>query len=235
MKIAARALSVEKDGIPGYIAHPERTEPGPALLIIHHRYGVSGHLKSVACDLAQFGYATLVPDLNGLLGLPPAANAQATTSDGQFVQSIDSVWRYLGERREVDRGRVGVLGYCMGARLGIHFVAATPGVRAFVGYYPSVRDEPPSELRPRHPTDAAREIRCPSLVFFGGRDQIAPVSVQERLWSRFRENGQPLEWHFFSQAEHGFALGDGEGFDPHLAKLTWPLTCDFLCRHLGGE
>lgn len=84
-------------------------------------------------------------------------------------------------------------------RSGIHFVAATPEVRAFVGYYPTVRDEPPTELRPRTPWDAARTIRCPSIVLYGAHDQVTPVPIQGRMWSAFLANGQRLEWHFFEQ------------------------------------
>ena len=48
----------------------------------------------------------------------------------------------FARRNDVNASRVGVIGYCMGGRLGIHFVAATPSARAFVAYYPSVADEP---------------------------------------------------------------------------------------------
>ena len=67
MKIICRDLSVE-DGIPGYIAHPDRKETGPGLMIVHHHYGVTGHLKSVVCNFAKLGYTTVVPDLYKLLG-----------------------------------------------------------------------------------------------------------------------------------------------------------------------
>lgn len=234
MKITVRALSVGRDGIPGYLAHPERAGRGPALLIAQHRFGVTGHLKSVACNFAQLGYTTVIPDIHALLGFSEGADMQKMTTDRQFVQTIDQVWRYLVAREDVDGARVGVIGYCMGGRLGIHFVAATPSVRAFVGYYPSVRDEPPSDLRPRHSNDAARDLKCPSLIFFGGQDDITPVPVQERLWTSFRQNGQPLEWHFFSHAGHGFALADGDCYDPRLAGLTWPLVAGFLEHELGS-
>ncbi|MBI4489363.1 MAG: dienelactone hydrolase family protein [Deltaproteobacteria bacterium] len=234
MKITTRELSAEKDDIPGFIAHPERAERGSGLLIVHHHYGVTGHLKSVACNFAQLGYTTIVPDLYLLLGFSDHNDIQKKTTDGQFVQVIDQGWRYLLRRNEVDRARVGVVGYCMGGRIGIHFVAATPAVRAFIGYYPSVREEPPSNLRPRHPNDAVREFKCPSLIFYGGQDRVAPVHVQERLWASFLQSGQPLEWHFFYHAGHGFALTDGDGYDPNLASLTWPLTVDFLARELDN-
>ena len=66
----------------------------------------------------------------------------------------------------MDSTRVAVSGYCMGGRIAIHFVAATPEVRAFVGYYPTVRDEPTTEIRPVHPCDAALNIKCPSIILY---------------------------------------------------------------------
>ena len=236
MKIVARELSTERDAIPGYIAHPDRKETGPGLLIVHHHYGVTGHLKSIACNFAKLGYTTLVPDLYKLLGFADGIHeAQKNTTDGQFVEIIHQGWRYLTARSDVDNKRCAVLGYCMGGRIGIHFVAATPSVCAFVGYYPSVREEGPSHLRPRHPNDAAREFKCPSMIFFGGQDHVASLRAQEALWKSFQENGRGVEWHFFPHAGHGFALGDGDCYDPRLADLAWPLAADFLARELGNE
>jgi dienelactone hydrolase len=45
-------------------------------------------------------------------------------------------------------------------------------------------------------------------------------------------NGQPLEWHFFSDAQHGFRHPDNEGFQPHYADTAWPLVVDFLQRRV---
>ncbi|MBI4524781.1 MAG: dienelactone hydrolase family protein [Deltaproteobacteria bacterium] len=241
MKVVNRELATEKDGIPGYIAHPKRDGRGPGLLIVHHHYGITGHLKSFACNLAELGYTTVVPDLYGLLGCPAPYHAhtgsevQARTTDAQFVEVIHRGWSYLCGRSDIDPGHAGVIGFCMGGRIAIHFVSAEPSVKAFVGYYPSVRDEQPSELRPRHPCDAARGFKSPSLIYYGGEDRVAPIHIQERLWKSLIENGQRLEWHFLPHAGHGFALADGDCYDPHLASLVWPLTADFLARELENQ
>jgi len=236
MKILCRDLDTDKDGIPGYIAHPERKEPGPGILIVHHHYGVTGHLKSVTCDFAKLGYTTVALGIYKLLGeVDGIHEAQKKTTDGQFVEVIQRGWRYLTRRNDVAPKRCAVIGYCMGGRIGIHFVAATPDVRSFVGYYPSVRDEGPSQLRPRHPNDAVKDFKCPSLIFFGGNDHVASVAVQDRLKTSLHANGQPLDWHFFQQAGHGFALGDGDCYDPRLAGLAWTITSEFLERELGSD
>jgi dienelactone hydrolase len=50
-----------------------------------------------------------------------------------------------------------------------------------------------------------------------------------------QSNGQPLDWHFFHSAGHGFAMADGECYDPGLAESAWGLTANFLARELDNQ
>lgn len=241
MRIIERTLTAEQDAIPGYVAYPERKERGPALLLVHQNTGVTDYIKIEALKFAKLGYTTVVPNLYELLGYPAATHIhtgreiQAKSSDAQFVRVIGEGWRYLLSRGDVDPKRVAVNGYCMGGRIGIHFVAATPQVRAFVGYYPTVRDEPTTELRPVHPWQAVRRIRCPSIVLYGAHDKVTTVPVQEQGWRAFLENGQSLEWHFFPFGGHGFVDPGTAGYYPLAAELAWPLVVDFLGREMDGR
>ncbi|MGH7833008.1 MAG: dienelactone hydrolase family protein, partial [Candidatus Binatia bacterium] len=236
MKVRERVLTAKDDGIPGYLAHPERPERGPALLLVHQNTGVTDYLKIEALKFAKLGYATAAPALYELLGFPGVTHIhtgreiQARTSDADFVRVISEGWRYLLGRSDVDPARVAVAGYCMGGRIGIHFVAANPEVRAFVGYYPTVRDEAVTELRPRRPWEAARDIKCPSIVLYGAHDWVTTLPIQERMWEAFRADGQTLEWHFFPFGGHGFVDPGAVGYQPHIAELAWPLVVDFLAR-----
>ncbi|HEV8343211.1 MAG TPA: dienelactone hydrolase family protein [Candidatus Binatia bacterium] len=238
MRIMTRGLKEERDGIPGYIAHPHREEQGPALLMIHQHSGLTGYLKTAAYRFAQLGFTTVIPNLYEMLGYPAETHIdkgteiQNKTPDPDFVRVIDRGWRYALARPDVDPSRAGVIGYCMGGRLGIHFVAATPAVRAFVAYYPSVKDEQPTRIRPRHPCDAAREIKCPSMVLYGGKDSTSTIPIQQRVMESFYANGQPLEWHYFDFGNHGFASTESDGYQPYLADLVWPLVTEFLRREL---
>ncbi len=241
MKIIERDLLQEEDGIPGYLAYPERDERGPALLLVHQNTGVTDYLKIEALKFAKLGYTTVVPNLYHLLGFPAATHIdkgreiQARTSDADFVRVIGQGWSYLLSRADVNPSRVGVSGYCMGGRIAIHFIAATPAVRAFVGYYPTVRDEPVTGLRPRRPWEAAKEIRCPSIVLYGAHDRVTTIPIQEQVWASFQANGQSLEWHFFPFGGHGFVDPGTAGYHPHSAELSWPLVCDFLARELDNQ
>ena len=114
----------------------------------------------------------------------------------------------------------------MGGRLLIPFAADHPQVRAIVLYYPSVRDEPETSHRPRHAFHLAKTLKCASLVFCGGKDFIATPAIQGPLWQSFLANGQPVEWHYFSDANHA-SVNRRDGFHPPTPTRR-PLVTDFL-------
>lgn len=238
MRIDSRHLTADSDGIPGFTASPATGGPHPGLLMVFHANGLTADLKLEAVRLARLGLCVLVPNLYAMLNIPgethigQGADIQSRVSDGEFLRVIGDAHRFLAARAGVDAGRIGVIGYCMGSRLAIPFAADTPQLRALALYYPSVRDEPESWLRPRHAFETAKLLTCPSLVIYGGKDHIATASVQQRLWQSFAQNGQPFEWHHYSEGNHGFASSESPGFQPALAERVWPSVADFLQRTL---
>lgn len=236
MTIHARMLTQEQDGIPGYAAQPDGAGPRPGVLMVHHAHGVTADYKIDAYRLAALGFNVLVPSLFNMFGVPgtshigQGADLQAKHTDGEFLDKMDEAWRYLTGPMKSDPARTAAIGHCMGGRLLIPFAADHPRLRAIVLYYPSVRDEPETSHRPRHAFKLARTLQCASLVFCAGKDHIATPAIQGPLWQSFIANGQLVEWHFFSDANHGFRHPDNAGFQPHYTDLAWPLVTDFLQR-----
>jgi carboxymethylenebutenolidase len=241
MQIVERSFTSKDDGVAGFLSYPERKEPGPALLLIHPKSGITDYIKIEARKFAKLGYSTFAINVFEQLGYPAATHIetgsqiQAKTPDPEFTRVLTEGWRFLLSQPHVNARRVAVCGYCMGGRIAIHFVAATPAVRAFVGYYPTVRDEPTTPLRPVHPSEAARKIRCPSIVLYGADDITTVIPVQEKMWQAFKENGQSLEWHFFPFGGHGYVDPGALGYHAHATELSWPLVVDFMERELQWE
>ncbi len=225
MTITARMLTQDKDGIGGYMAHPDGAGQRPGVLMAHHAHGVTADYKIDAYRLAQLGFNVLAPSLFNMFGIPgtnhigQGADLQAKHSDPEFLGKLDEAWQYLTGPMKSDPARTACIGHCMGGRLLIPFAADHPVVKAIVLYYPSVRDEPETSHRPRHAFSLARTLKCATLVFAGGKEA-------------FLANGQPVEWHYFSDANHGFRHPDNDGFQPHYADLAWPLVTDFLQRRV---
>ena len=238
MPIVARMLTLEQDGFPGYMAHPEGPAQRPGVLMVHHAHGVTADYKIDAYRLAQLGFNVLVPSFFNMFGVAgtnhigAGAELQAKHGDVEFLGKMEEAWHYLTGRMNSDPARTGCIGHCMGGRLLIPFAADHPQIRAIVLYYPSVRDEPETSHRPRHAFKLAPTLKCASLVFCGGLDYIATPAIQAPLWQAFMASGQPVEWHAFSDANHGFRHPDNAGFQPHYADVAWALTTDFLQRRV---
>jgi carboxymethylenebutenolidase len=238
MRIIEKSFTAKENGVAGFLSYPERSESGPALFLIHPKGGLGEYIKTETRKFAKLGYTTFAVNVFEQLGYPEpthivtGSQIQAKTPDPEFTRVLTEGWRFLLKQPQVNKDRVAVCGYCMGGRIAIHFVAATPEVRAFVGYYPTVRDEPETPLRPIHPSVNARKIRCPSINLYGADDVTTVLPVQEKMWQAFKENGQPLEWHFFPFGGHGYVDPGAPGYNAHAADLSWPLVVDFLERHL---
>jgi dienelactone hydrolase len=192
MRIASKVLHRDQDGVSGFIAYPATAARRPGVLVLHHANGVTADLKTTAADLARLGYATLVPNLYHMLGVAGdshigrGAELQQRLNDNEFLRVIGDAWRFLARRADVDPTRTGIIAHSMGGRLAIPFAADTPELRALVLYYPSVRDEIETALRPRHAFDLARTIKCPSMLIYGGRDHIASACPPRLRLARFR-------------------------------------------------
>ena len=70
MRIVARMVTQEHDGIPGYMAHPDAPGTRPGIMMVHHAHGVTADYKIDAYRLAQLGFNVLVPSLFNMFGIP---------------------------------------------------------------------------------------------------------------------------------------------------------------------
>lgn len=238
MAVLVQKFTLEHDGIAGYLAYPKRAQRGPAILIIHHNHGLTEELRLDAFDYAELGYTVFIPNMYQLIGIPgpilpgQGQDIQKVKSDTEFLAAIRKGWDFLLARSDVDPTRVGVLSFCMGARLGMHFVAANPTVRAFAAYYPSIKEEPETPIRPRHALKPVSEIKCPTLIVFGGKDNVVSNEMQLKIWQALLSTAVPFEWHFYSEGLHGLGAPASDGHQPELAKRIRPITVGFFAREL---
>ena len=241
MGVVVQKFNLDRDPIAGYLAYPKRASPGPAIFVIHHNHGLTEELRLEAYDYAEMGYTVFITDMYQMLGIPvpirpgEGQEIQKVRSDTEFLNAIRKGWDFLLDRHDVDAKRVGVLSFCMGARLGMHFVAANRGVRAFAAYYPSIREEEEWPIRPRHALKPVSELTCPTLVIFGGKDNVVTNEMQLKIWQAMLHAGIPFEWHFYSEGLHGLGAPASEGHQPELVRRIKPIAVGFFGRELEAE
>ncbi|MFM9966798.1 MAG: dienelactone hydrolase family protein [Burkholderiales bacterium] len=240
MRIITRFPTLEADKVSGFFAAPPGNVAKPGVLFIHHANGNTAEIRENAERLARLGYAAFAVNMFHALGamgegqMGMGAPMQQKHKDAEFLKAIMDGWNYLVAQPGVDRKRTGAVGYCMGARLAIEFALENPELRAIVPNYPSIRDEQPSDHRPRIGYDSVKSLKCATCLIWGGRDAVTSPEQQLRVVGGLMGNGQPLEYHFFHDAAHGFVSMETANHHADVAHRIWPITVDFLDRYVAN-
>ena len=239
MRIVTRNATLEHDKVSGFFAAPHGSGAKAGVLFIHHANGNTAEIRENAERLARLGYAAFAVNMfhalgakgEGLMGL--GGPMQQKHKDAEFLKAIGDGWNYLIAQPGVDRKRTAAIGYCMGGRLAIEFGADNPELRAVVLNYPSIRDEPPNDFKPRTGDETVKHLKCATLLVWGGRDAVTPPALQLKVVAGLMGNGQPFEYHFYHDAAHGFVSMEGDNHHADVAQRIWPITTDFLERYVA--
>lgn len=150
-------------------------------------------IASLAIDLPMHGERATVRDeasLRNPLALARLWNAAL----GECAVAL----RYLERRADVDPERLAIVGYSLGAYLGVIAASRDAAVRAVVlaagGDLPSALPFAPLVRRVADPMKAVRKLAGrPLLMLHGRRDRTVLPAQAERLFSAAREPKR-LEW-----------------------------------------
>ena len=232
MSITTRVETVETDDggrLGGHLAIPERGS-GPGLLLLQEIFGVGDYIKGRAETLAELGYTVLAPDLfwriepgvalpHDEAGLQAAFGYLQRLDEPRAVLDAGAALAHLRALPETG-GRAGVIGFCMGGRIGYH-VTARFHPDAAILYYGSGTAAA---------LDLAPEVRCPVLFQFGADDPYIPQEQVEQIRDAFRGRDD-VEIAVHPDAQHAFDNYVAPMFHrPAAAEAAWRLTKDFQRR-----
>jgi carboxymethylenebutenolidase len=224
---------VDNSSMPLYLSVPERAVSVPGVVVVHGQSGLESFIKETAHMLALQGYAAIAPDLYHRDG-PDCKDDNITKKsrvrDPNIIDDITGAMQFLKNHRQVDGGRLGIVGFCMGGRIVYLMAAASNDLKAAVMFYGSSTMAPfgdgPS------PFDRTGEISCPLQGHFGADDQNPSPEDMGKLDRELTRWDKPHEFHTYSGAAHAFANAGSANYRPHAAALAWPKATEFLSRHL---
>lgn len=229
-----------------FVAEPDTAEQAPGLVYFHVLPGLNAQHRSMAVRLASEGYVVAAPDLYHRVGYRtefafPAEREQAYEARrtvSQFGLAADSrvALNFLRELPNVDAGRIGAIGFCMGGMVAYLCGALNRDVRATAAIYGTgIARTEPSPRTPITPLDLAEGISGPMLWMSARGDQVVPPEHEEAFRQRMSELGKPFESHMYEDESVGHAFFDEDipdFYDAGAAEWGWPLIVDFLARHL---
>ncbi len=214
-----------------YLATPEKGS-GPGLVLVQEIFGINAFMTDMADRFAEEGYVVLVPDI--FWRLEPAVSLGYSDADvakargllgrldmDQAVEDIGAAVRALRKRDE-HKGKIGVLGYCLGGSLA-YLAAAREDVDCAVSYYGSAVDAHLGE---------AKNASCPMVFHLAGDDAHFPQAAQERLRHAFRKR-KDVAVHVYPGAKHAFANHHRDTYDKPAAMMAYSRSLALLRGAMG--
>jgi alpha/beta superfamily hydrolase len=190
---SAGTVSLQLEGV---VHNPSgENVPRPAVVVCHPHSSHGGSMEApviVACarELARRGMVALRFNFRGV-----------QRSEGRFgdgVAEVDDVagaTDYLLARDDVDSGRIYLMGYSIGASVGLRFVESDPRVAAIVALCLPLGAMSIGSLD----EGFWEEYRGPKLFLAGDRDEICPLSELRTLVERLPH---PKELVVLEGADH---------------------------------
>ncbi|MEZ5204201.1 MAG: dienelactone hydrolase family protein [Acidimicrobiales bacterium] len=210
----------------GYVVVPESGH-GPGVLVLHAWWGLTPFFHQVCDRLADAGFVALAPDLHGdgrTADTPDEAEALlAPTDPNRTAQLVVSSLSALRSMPATPDGRVGVLGFSMGAPWALWAAAASP------------------TMWPQHRcSTGARTSTSPAACrvqgHFAEYDEFEPDDNIAYLEAQLGLCGHEVEFHRYPGTGHWFVESDRPAaYVEAAATLAWDRTVDFLHRHLDPE
>jgi carboxymethylenebutenolidase len=228
--------SVAVDGHPMdiYVDAPDRSAPGPAIVLMYHRDGLDAFTKGVAAKLATAGYLVAVPDVSHRVSRDVAiADRKAFFKDSEVVADIRATVDFLRARPDVDGERLIIMGHCMGGRMALLGAGRVPEFRGAVVYYGGG-----SHLswggEEQTPFDTLRDIHCPVIGFFGNKDKNPSPEQVNQIDAELTRYGVAHDFHRYDDAGHGFQnRNPGTPGEQAATQESWAKTLAFLQSVVG--
>ena len=224
---------IQVDGVPMRIcyAEPEGDGPHPAMVIMFHRGGFDKFTTQLADKLAAAGYLAAAPDLYHWPPVAEVASENPFPRDPKIVKDVAATADWLGNRN-VDSGRIGIIGHCMGGRMAFLGACANSAFNATVVYYSGNMFKPWSDDGPS-PFDLLKDISSPVMGFFGNDDQNPSPDDVTKISAELDKHGKEHKFNRYDGAGHAFQnFMSAERYREEATKDSWAKTEEFLKRTL---
>jgi len=166
----------------GFLAWSEDTAALPGLIVLQEFWGLNEHIKDVTERLASEGFAALAPDMyDGRVTTDPTEARQwlMALDPAEGLQKMNGAVEHLKSTANVDKEKIGVIGFCMGGFLALNLACHNRDIRAATPFYGRI------------PPDSVLEnLTAPVLYFFGEQDHHLPAADVDRLEQFIKRTGR---------------------------------------------
>jgi carboxymethylenebutenolidase len=234
--------------MPDGVAEAHLIGSGPGVLFYIDAIGLRPQTKGMADRIAEWGYTVLAPNV-----LYRSGTAAETSPDGDLIapgarevffkttgprlaaltpdRILADARVYLEALRErAGSTAVGVVGYCMGARLALRTACFDPDVVACAGFHGGglATEDPDS------PHAGLANARAEFVFGHADHDRGMPSAAVERLGRALEAAGLTAKNEIYPDAPHGYSMNDTSMYQEAGAERSFRELQALLERTLGA-
>jgi len=226
-------VSVDGADMRVYVSTPDGAGPFPGVVAVQHAGGVDDFVRGMCDRFAAEGFAAVSPDLYHREE-PGSADDPMTRMgrlrDVTVTADVNAAVEHAQSLPEIDGGRLGVTGYCMGGRVAYMMAAKSDAFKAAVDCWGgngmiSWGDGPA-------PFDLTGDISCPVLGLFGEDDQHPSPAEVAKIDAEMTRFGVEHEFHSYAGAGHGFMNEGRPSYREEASRDAWRRTITWFNRYL---
>ena len=233
------------DGVmTSFVAHPDCEDQFPLAVLFMDGVGYREQVKDNARRFAADGYFVVAPDLFyrageklsfdfTRMGEPDyreeLMKVVSTVTPDTAIDDTRALLATVADDPAVSAGPMVCVGYCMGARIALHFASTHKDeVVAAAGIHPSalVTDQPDS---PHHDLS---DVRGELYFAFAEQDHSATPENVDRFRRELHLSGVRGTVERLAATSHGFAMADLPVYDEAAAEHHFERTLELWRRNL---
>jgi dienelactone hydrolase len=168
--------------------------PVPAVIALHGAGGNISGMERYATTLAAEGFAVYLLHYFDRTGTEPADLQSMKSNFPLWMKTLWDAISFVETQPQVDRERIALLGFSLGAYLSLANSAIDPRVKAVVEFFGGM----PKEMK------LFMRRLCPVLILHGEADSTIPVEEAYQLQKLLEKKGIAYEIKIYPAAGHGF-------------------------------
>lgn len=210
------------------MALPDSAGPHPGVVVVHEASGLNDNIRDICGRLAEQGYAALAVDL---FGSHNRVACMARMFVGGMVGNLDyfgvpalkAALGRLADRPDVDAGRVGAVGFCLGGSIVLTWACTDNRLKAIAPYYGTA---------PR-PKEAIRRS-CPVVGSWPDKD--ITTKAAGILETELTAAGVPHDIKVYPGTKHAFFNDQlPKRYNAVAAADSWQRVLAFFAEHVKGR
>jgi carboxymethylenebutenolidase len=221
------------DEVKAFLAIPDGKGPHPGIVVIQEWWGLTDWIKDNSKRLAEQGYVALAPDLyRGKVATNPMMARQLMTGmpRDRAIRDLKAALDTLAMRDDVDKQRLGSIGWCMGGGYSLQLALHDDRVKACAMCYGAVVTDP----------DMLKSLNATVLGIFGQEDRGIPPEQVHKFEEALKQAGKKSAGIHEFKAGHSFMRPDNPdqknpAYQESEAREAWQNVDKFFADTLKGK